>query len=183
MAQHVAASHRDIGSFDCVIGGAPKSLASLVPTGFVAFAPKGSSAGHYILRVLQNEELVATWLLVKRHRKSYVEVGLECLHASEGFRNLAYIISASDDYGTTVTMTTTSTTRRIRDNELKGVVLCDTLAFGMRMFQVDVNYHASIQLQVRFQNEEAARKRPRIEISSNDADDEDDDDEDAEIDD
>jgi hypothetical protein len=174
MAQHVAASHPDMDSFSCVIGAAPKSLALLEPTGFVSFAPKGSSKGHYILRVHQHydeQDLVATWILVKRHRKSYIEIGLECLHANEGFRNLAYVLSASDDQGTSMVMTLTSTTQRIRDEEQKGLVLKETPAQAMRTFQVDVRHRASIQLQVRHRSEEAARKRARIDISSNEDDD------------
>jgi hypothetical protein len=174
MAQHVAASHSDIRSLVWEIGEESKSLANLAPTEFVSFIPKGSPTGHYILHVHHRYDAqnpVATWILVKRHRKSHIEIGMECLYASEGFRNLAYVLSASDSNGTSAVMTFTSTTQRIRDEGKKGIVLKETPSYAMQTFQVDVKHHASIHLRVRFpENDGTARKRARIDISSDDDD-------------
>jgi hypothetical protein len=173
MVQHVLSAHRELKSLACTAGGAAINLGVVEPTEFVAFSPKGSSHGHYILCVYAGGEVVASWLLVKRHRKSHVDIALECIHAQEGYKNMAYTLTAFDSQGTHQAMTITSTTLRIRNEEEKGVVIKDTPAYAMKTFQVDAKNQSTVRLQVSDpKTEGSSRKRRRIDISS-DGEDED----------
>lgn len=176
MAQHVLSAHR-VGpsALNCTAGGPAINLSRLEPIEFTAFSPKNSSLGHYILLVHATDATLpdlASWILVKRHRKSHIEIALECLHAREEYKNLAYVLTASNAIGTHMAMTITSTTHRIRNEEERGIVVKDSPAYMMNTFQVDAKNQSTLELRVEYpRGDEAggrARKRARIELSSDD---------------
>ncbi len=172
MVEHVRSEHPAIRDLICIIGGDMGiSLGGLRPIEFTAFSPKNSSLGHYILRVYEDETLASAWLLIKRHRKSHVEIGMECLQVHADYKYLVYALSAHDTKGSRAGLILTSTTSRLRDKDRAGVIIKDSPAYTMNMFQVAIENQSTLQLTItkaQPDNDLPPKKRARIDISSED---------------
>lgn len=148
LANHVLTSHRDVIEPIYIGVGTTRSLGTLKPTVYVPFAPKEDLTRCYILAVYQDEVRVAAWLLIKRHRKTHIEVGIECLHVHEGYERLSYTISAMDTARTSLALTIRSINLRLRDETQKGVVLKDIPAHDMSVFRVGEESQGTLQIAV-----------------------------------
>ena len=149
---HVATHHSAlITTVSASVNGVPVKLNNLAPMEFTAFSPKNSSLGHYLFCVVDYGKnlTVASWILVKRHRKSHIEIGMECLRVTNGYEHLVYVLSASTATGCAMQMEMTAMNApRIRDEQRRGIVIKDSPAYTMTMFHVDARYQSSLRLHV-----------------------------------
>ncbi len=123
-------------------------LKTLTPVAFQNFTAKSKPTGQYLVRVTDKKpstQVIATWFMVKRHRKSHVEMTIECLSVLPAWKSsLLATFQAYNGHGVYSRQYVVTRAHAKRDPLVAGFQTKDMPSYRLSTFEFDANRDASV---------------------------------------